>query len=50
MYQDIINYLYYDYSTVENNDWAFFVFFHVGDFFMRFIYNSANEGTGKWNV
>ena len=47
MYQDIINYLYYDYSTVENNDWAFFVFFHVGDFFMRFIYNSANEGTGK---
>lgn len=39
MYSDYINYLYYDWSTVENNDWAFFVFYHLGDFLMRFFYN-----------
>ena len=39
MYSDYINYLYYDWSTVENGDWAFFVFYHLGDFVTRFFYN-----------
>jgi hypothetical protein len=39
MYSDYVNYLYYDWSTVENGDWPFFVFYHIGDFFMRFLYN-----------
>lgn len=44
MYNDIIKYIYYDPFTVENNDWPFFVFFHLGDFVMRFFFNPSDAG------
>ena len=44
MYNDIIKYIYYDPFTVENNDWPFFVWFHMGDLVMRFFYNPSDSG------
>ena len=42
MYSDIVNYLYFDWTTVENNEWAYFVFYHVGDFTMRLFFNASD--------
>lgn len=44
MYNDIIKYLFYDQFTVENGDWAFFVWFHIGDFVMRLFFNASDAG------
>jgi hypothetical protein len=41
---DIQNYLFYNYETVPQQDWGFFFFYTVGDFFMRFLFN-ASDGT-----
>jgi hypothetical protein len=44
MYGDVINYLYYDWTTVQNNNWAYFVFYLIGDFLMRFFFNPTDSG------
>lgn len=39
---DIQNYLFYNYKTVPQQDWGFFFFYTVGDFFMRFLFNASD--------
>lgn len=42
MWVDFVNYTFYNPDTVPQGDWAFFFFYQVGDFFMRFLFNSTD--------
>lgn len=42
MWVDLINYYFYNYKTVPQEDWAFFFTYTFGDFFMRFLFNSTD--------
>jgi hypothetical protein len=42
MWVDVINYYFYNYTTVPQEDWAFFFTYTFGDFFMRFLFNSSD--------
>ena len=42
MWTDLINYCFYTPSTVPQNDWAFFTYYLIGDFLMRFWYRDEN--------
>lgn len=42
MWVDFVNYTFYNPTTVPQGDWAFFFFYQVGDFFMRFLFNSTD--------
>ena len=42
MWVDYVNYYFYNPETVPQGDWAFFFFYQVGDFMMRFIFNSSD--------
>ena len=39
MFTDVINYYFYDPSTVPYGDWAFFLSYIMGDFVMRIFYH-----------
>jgi hypothetical protein len=45
MWIDYFNYRNYTYLTVPQQDWSFFLFFQVGDFFMRFLFNSSDASS-----
>lgn len=42
MWIDYTNYYFYNFESVPQNDWAFFFFYLVGDFGMRFLFNSSD--------
>ena len=39
MWVDAVNYIYYQPSTLEDGDWAYFVSYLAGDFSLRFFYH-----------
>lgn len=39
MWVDVVNYVYFTEETVPDNDWAFFVSYLFGDFFIRIFYH-----------
>ena len=39
MWVDYLNYMHYTPETVPENDWAFFVSYLAGDFFIRIWYH-----------
>lgn len=42
MWVNVINLTFYTPATVPYGDWAFFLVYNIGDFLMRFIYNSSS--------
>lgn len=48
MWVDVINYTFYNYQTVPQNDWGFFFFYTLGDFISRFFFNpqDGSDATG----
>jgi len=42
MWVDVINWLFYNPSSVPNGDWGFFTVYLIGDFLMRFFYRDES--------
>ena len=47
MWIDFVNYTFYTYENVPQEDWGFFFFYLFGDFTFRFLYNSSDAEEWK---